>query len=223
MKIFIAIPAYNEGKAISKVIKSIKKEGYKNIVIADDCSKDNTYNEAKKAGAVVLRHFINRGAGAATKTAIDYALLNRAYIIITMDSDGQHDPKDIKNLIKPILDKKADVVIGSRLLNPKGMPWYRRFFNFGGNVVTFVLFGLWVTDTQSGFKAFTKEAAKKIQIKMDRFEFCSEIIGEIKKNKLRVAEIPIKVIYNEYSLSKGQNFMNGLKMIVKLIIRRLIK
>jgi len=80
-----------------------------------------------------------------------------------------------------------------------------------------------VTDTQSGFKVFSRRAASLIQIKMDRFEFCSEMIGEIKKNKLRVAEVPIKVIYNKYSLSKGQNFMNGLKMIIKLIIRRLMR
>jgi glycosyltransferase involved in cell wall biosynthesis len=98
-KILIAMPAYNEAKVIFDVIKDIKKEGYKNILVIDDCSKDDTFNVAKKAGATVLKHVVNRGAGAATNTGLIYAKRNNYDYIVFIDSDGQHSPKEIKKLI----------------------------------------------------------------------------------------------------------------------------
>ncbi len=223
-KIWVVLPAYNECKVIAGVIARIKKEGYKNIVVVDDFSKDNTFSESKKSGANAIKHMVNRGAGAATKTGIDYALLNGADIIVTLDSDGQHLPSDIKRVVKPIIDKKADVVIGSRLIDPKGMPMIRQIFNKIGNLSTYLLFGLMVTDSQSGFKAFSRMAAQRIQIRTNRYEFCSEVISEIKKNKLRIAEVPIKVIYTDYSMTKGhgQGLVNGFKTLSKLILRKLL-
>ena len=217
-KILILLPAYNEAKVIANVIKDIKKEGFNDILVIDDCSKDNTSQVAKNAGAHVLRHIINRGAGAATSTGLKYAKINNFDAVVIMDSDGQHDPKDIKKLITPL--SKFDVVIGSRMLNlSKDMPILRRISNFGGSLLTYFFFGLYVKDSQSGFKAFNKKAISKINLTFDRYEFCSEVIGEIYRNNLKHKEVPIKVIYTTHSLSKGQSIKNGFKMIMRFILK----
>ena len=214
-KTLIALPAYNEAKVIGSVISGIKNEGYGEILVVDDASKDSTYETASKAGAVVLRHVINRGAGAATMTAIEYARDNGYLELVLLDSDGQHDPKDIKKLLRA----KGDVVIGIRDWKSRTMPWSRKFFNVVGNVVTWVFFGLYVKDSQSGFKVLRRKALERIQLTYDRYEFCSELIGEIKAKRLSFSQIPIKVIYTDYSRSKGQNFLNGIKMVLRLIFR----
>lgn len=214
---YIVIPAFNESKVIAKVISDVKKEGFKNIIVVDDCSKDNTSKVAKKSGATVARHEVNRGAGAATKTGFDLAKSLSAKFVVTIDADGQHDPKDITRLLPA--SEKYDVIIGSRMINPKGMPFTRKLFNRVGSLITFILYGIYVRDSQTGFKIFNKKALDKIEINFDRYEFCSEVLHEISRNKLTYKEIPIKVIYTEYSLSKGQNFSNGIRMVFKMIMR----
>ena len=231
MKTYIVLPAYCEEKVIKKVIESIKKEGYNNIIVVDDGSSDNTYKEAKLTGVIVLKHPINRGKGAATQTGIDAAKLLNADIIVTMDSDGQHDPKDIKNLIKPILNNKADVVIGSRMLTPKDMPKSRLIMNKIANLITYIFFGVMVSDSQSGFRAYNRKAYTSVYTYQDRYEFESEMLGQIKNAKLRIKEVPIKVIYTDYSKNKykhmntfpAQGLTNGFKMIARLIESSLFK
>lgn len=225
MQTYIVLPAYNEGKVIKKTIKDIQKKGYKDIIIVDDGSTDNTYSEAKSTGAIVLSHPINRGKGAATQTGIDSAKLLNADIIVTMDSDGQHEAKDIKNLIEPIEKGIADVTIGSRFLKKSmDIPKSRIVMNKIGNYITYIFFGLLVTDSQSGFRAYSNKAANSVYSYMDRYEFESEMLGHIKRAKLKVKEVPIKVIYTEYSLNKykghkvsGQGLLNGIKMVIRLI------
>lgn len=221
MKIFIAIPAYNEEKVIQSVIDEVRAAGYENLVVVDDGSADQTQLKAAEKGVYALKHKINRGKGAATKTAIEAAKLLKADIIVTIDGDGQHDPNDIKSLIEPIIQDQADVVLGTRLVDPKGMPWYKIIANKIGNFVTWLLFGLWVTDSQSGFRAYSAHAANLIETKSDRYEFDSEVIREIHLHRLRYIEIPIKVRYTEYSMGKvqKQGFFNGLKTVGRMIFR----
>lgn len=218
-KIYIAIPAYNEEKVISDVINEIKKAGYQDIIVVDDGSLDATYEKSKAAGVIALKHKINRGKGAATKTAIEAAKLLGADIIVTMDGDGQHDPADINKLITPILNSECDVTLGTRLKNPLGMPWYKIWQNKIGNAITWYLYGLWVTDSQSGFRAYSREAAEKINTKADHYEYDSEVIREIYIYKLRFREVSITVRYTEYSMGKiqKQGFINGLKTLYKMI------
>lgn len=216
--ILIVIPAYNEATVIAEVIKNIKKEGYTNIVVIDDCSKDTTAKEAKKAGATVISHKKNQGAGAATRTGLKYAYDENYDYAITMDADGQHDAKDIKTLVRA--GEKYDVVIGSRMLNTKGMPLKRKLLNFGGSILTLLIYGLYVKDSQSGFKLFTRNALPNIRITQNGFEFCSEIIYRIRKANLSYIEVPISTIYTEYSLSKGQHGFNGIKMALRMIKTR---
>lgn len=217
-KLFVVIPAFNEESVIQDVIKEIKDAGYKNIIVVDDGSSDSTHRKAKEIEVIALRHKINRGKGAATKTGIEATKLLGAEIIVTMDGDGQHDPKDIEKLVEPIVQNHCDVVLGTRLVNPKGMPWYKIIANHMGNFFTWYLFGLWVTDSQSGFRAYSRRAAEVINTKADRYEYDSEVIREIYTYKLKYEEIPISVRYTEYSMGKihKQGFANGLMTLYKM-------
>ena len=216
------MPAYNEEKVIGKVIDGLKKEGYSEIIVVDDGSADSTSAVARKRGAKVYRHPLNRGLGGALGTGIA-AAREYADVIVTFDSDGQHDPKEIAKLIRPIEKGRADVVIGSRMKNPKGMPFIRRVGNTGFNIITYILFGVWTTDSQSGFRAFSKKAANTIEIHTNRMEVSSEIIREIGRKSLKFVEVPITPIYTEYSIRHGQSHLNGFRILAKLILKKLMR
>lgn len=221
-KMYIVIPAYNEEKVVADVINEVKKAGYENIIAVDDGSIDNTFGILKNIEDItVLRHKINRGKGAATKTGIEAAKLLGADIIVTMDGDGQHDPEDIQTLTDPIIKENYDVVLGTRLKNAKGMPWPKIIANRIGNIITWYLFGLYVTDSQSGFRAYSRHAAEVINTKGDRYEYDSEVLREIYIYKLKFKEVPIQVRYTEYSMGKieKQGFVNGLKTLWKMVWR----
>lgn len=231
MNTYIVLPTYNEGKVIKNTIRDIKREGYKNIILVDDGSTDKTYTQAMSEKIILIQHPINRGKGAATQTGIDAAKLLNADIIVTMDSDGQHNPKDIKAVIEPIINKQADVVIGSRFVNKsKQMPKSRKIMNKVGNIITYIFFGAMSSDSQSGFRAYSNKAANSVYSYMDRYEFESEMLGHIKAAKLKIVEVPIEVIYTDYSLNKykgekvtGQGLLNGFKMVIRLIEHTLFK
>lgn len=221
---WIVIPAYNEEKVIQDVIREIQAAGYRNIIIVDDGSTDRTHEKAlAMPDVVVLRHRLNRGKGAATKTGIEAAKTFAADIVVTMDGDGQHDPQDIARLTEPLKDKRADVVLGTRLKDPKGMPWYKIWQNRVGNLVTWYLYGLYVSDSQSGFRAYSRHAAEVINTQTDRYEYDSEVIREIYKYKLKYREVPIEVRYTEYSMGKvhKQSLGNGIKTLYRMIFHML--
>ncbi|MCX6762567.1 MAG: glycosyltransferase family 2 protein [Candidatus Moranbacteria bacterium] len=217
-KIFIVIPAFNEEAVIQEVIDEAKKSGYENIIIVDDGSSDDTFQKAKERNVFALRHKINRGKGAAAKTGIEAAKLLGAEIAVTMDADGQHNPADIAKMIQ-LLENGHDVVLGTRLQNPAGMPQYKIFANRIGNFFTWMIYGLWVTDSQSGFRAYSKRAMEQIDTRTDHYEYDSEVIREIRRNQLKHVEIPIEVRYTEYSMGKlqKQGFVNGLKTLYNMI------
>lgn len=218
--IYIIIPAFNEESVIGGVLEEIQNAGYNNIIVVDDGSHDETCREANSIENVVaLKHFINRGKGAAVKTGIEAAKLLGTDIVITLDGDGQHNPEDIAKMIRLIKDGN-DVVLGTRLKNPQGMPKYKILANYIGNFFTWTIYGLWVTDSQSGFRAYSKHAINLIDTRTDRYEYDSEIIHEIHRNNLKYIETPIEVRYTEYSMNKKNkmNLKNGIKTLLKMII-----
>jgi UDP-N-acetylglucosamine---dolichyl-phosphate N-acetylglucosaminyltransferase len=219
MKVIAVIPAYNEEKTIAEVLDEARLF-VDQIIVVNDGSSDRTETIAKSRGATVVSHVINRGLGAAIGTGFAAAAKLQADVVITLDADGQHDASEIPKFVDAI-NKGADVVIGSRMLTSGGMPWYRRVANILGNMVTLFLFGARVTDSQSGFRGFNKFALKKIKIKTNRMEVSSELIAESKSNNLKLVEVPIKAIYTDYSLSKGQGFFVGIKTLLKLVLRRI--
>ncbi|OGL72384.1 hypothetical protein A3F28_01150 [Candidatus Uhrbacteria bacterium RIFCSPHIGHO2_12_FULL_57_11] len=220
MKTVTVIPAWNEELVIGEVLDGLRSR-VDEMVIVDDGSDDRTALIARTRGATVVRHAVNRGLGAALGTGIAAALRRNAEIIITFDADGQHLPDDIPAVLAPILSGDADIVIGTRLRDPKGMPPIRRLANQIGNLVTLVLFGVKVTDSQSGFRALSRYAAERIEIRTDRMEVSSEILAESRRKNLKLVEVPIRSRYTAYSMSKGQSLWMGLRTLGRLIIHRM--
>lgn len=222
MKLAILIPAYNEEKVIFKVIKGLPKKlsGIKKIqvIVVDDGSKDQTGSLAKKAGAKILTHAINLGVGNAYRTGLAFAK-KRFDLVVTMDADGQHSSADIQKMVNPILKGRADVVIGSRLIQPKGMPLIKLTGNWIMNFITYLFSGIWTTDSQSGFRAYSQKALGLIKFKTGGYEICSELFSEINHFGLKMIEVPIKVIY--YKGQKGQPISNAINIVTNLLKRNL--
>ena len=216
-KLFVVIPAYNEGKRIAKVIRKARRY-CENVVVVDDGSSDNTSEVAEKEKAVVLRHIINIGKGAALKTGCDYAVKQKADKIIVMDADGQHDPALIPLFVKVL--RNNDIVFGCRKFNKK-MPLIFRFGNSFINKVQEILFNIRISDTQSGYRAFTADAYKKIRWDAIDYSMESEMIANVSKNNLKYIEIPITTIYAEKY--KGTTIIDGIKIVLKMIWWRVAK
>lgn len=224
MKLTVIIPAYNEERVITKVLTDLKKVlqkfGEYEIVVIDDGSSDKTGALARKQGATVLRHLINRGLGGALGTGLAFTKRKNAQLVVTMDADGQHDPKDLKKVIKPIIQANADVVIGSRLLKGTSrIPLDRLAVLKASNLLTQLLYSIKTSDSQSGFRAFSKKAISEIKIITQEMEVSTELFSEIKRLKLRLSEVPIKVIYTPYSKGKGQSNLNAVSVVARLILR----
>lgn len=220
MRVFAVIPCYNEATQIGIVLARTRPH-VDGMIVVDDGSTDNSAEVARRAGATVVRHALNCGLGAALGTGFAAARALGADLVVTLDADGQHDPDEIP-AFKAAAEKGADLVIGSRMLTHfVGMPWYRVAANTLGNLMTFCLYGVWVTDSQSGFRALNRRALEQIDVRTNRMEVSSEIVAEARHLGLKIVEVPIKAIYTEYSLSKGQGFFVGIKMLVRMVIRRL--
>jgi glycosyltransferase involved in cell wall biosynthesis len=217
--VLILLPVFNESKVIFSVIRSIQKEGWKEILVVDDGSTDNTYDEVKKTGAIILRHIINRGKGAAVKTGLEAAKKMGSEIVVTLDSDGQHNPKDIKKMVEQI-KKGSDVVLGIRDFRKRNIPRYKVFVNYLGNILTWMFYGLWVRDSQSGFRVYNRKALSLIQINNDRYEFETEIVREIIRNNLKWTEKIVDVRYSDYDQNKKnkQSIGSAIKTIIKLAL-----
>ncbi len=217
-KIFIVIPAKDEERFIEHVINNTLKIGFKNIVVVNDNSSDRTREivSSYKNDVVVLDHLINLGAGAATKTGIDYAVSKGAEYIATIDADFQHNPNDLIPLIECIEVKQVDLVIGSRFLKKNRIPFTRVFYNLLGNMINFFVTGLVITDSQSGMKVMSRRFAENLTITYNGYEFCIEIIKNAKINKSSVYEYPIDVSYTKETMEKGQNIYTGFEMLGKL-------
>jgi glycosyltransferase involved in cell wall biosynthesis len=220
MRVFCVIPAYNEAKTIATVISQVKPL-VDEVVVVDDNSQDNTLTLAKEAGAIALHHPINRGQGAALQTGNTYALEHGADIIVHFDADGQFLSQEIADVAQPIKDQKAEIVFGSRFLEKKtNLPWSKKHLIMPlARLINKLFFGINLTDPQSGFRAMTKDVARQIKIENDGMAHCNEILIKSFKNKYRIQEVPITVIYHEF----GQKFGGGFRIIKDLIYKKIIK
>lgn len=225
MKLLVIIPAFNEAKVIADVIKGLPKSirGVSKIdlVVVDDGSGDSTGAKARNAGAKVIRHNINRGLGAAIKTGLEFAKRTKIDIAVTFDGDGQHNPQDLEKLIRTIIEKKADVVIGSRFMTFQKIPIDRLIINWFANFITLIFFGAFSTDSQSGLRAFSKKAIENLNLRTDRMAISSEILLEAKRNNLVIMEVPSTAIYTQYSRKKGQKNTNAIPILTRFLVKLL--
>jgi glycosyltransferase involved in cell wall biosynthesis len=226
--ICLVIPAYNEGTVIKEVVTGLKKTftdaGYNpQIVVVDDGSRDATAQEARAGGAHVIRHILNSGSGGATATGLSYAYQNGYDIAATLDADGQHDPKDVLAGIEMMLKGEHDLLIGSRLINSEGMSKVKQLGNKGLSFITYILFGVNVTDSQSGLRVFSRRALGELKWKTSGYEFCSEMLWRAKQLQMRIGEYPITAIYTDYSRAKGQNNWNAFNIVKSLLRRRIVE
>jgi glycosyltransferase involved in cell wall biosynthesis len=198
LKISIGLPAFNEEKSIGPVLAQLLQE-YDSVIVCDDGSSDMTSAIAQKMGAVVVNHQRNRGYGAAIQSLFNKAKEIDCDILVTFDADGQHKVGDIKRVIEPILKGNADVVIGSRFMdkNEKDVPRYREI---GIKVITNLVnveSGKKITDAQSGFRAYNKNALLEISPSDTGMGVSTEILIKANQKKLRITEIPITILYGK--------------------------
>lgn len=203
-RLVIIIPAYNEEKNIGRVIRDIPDDLpiKREIVVIDDGSGDNTRESAKSAGAHVISFASNRGLVAAFNKGVEYALSREADIIVNIDGDGQHNPSEMMKLIQPILDNKADIVIGSRFIGDYKHPSFiKHIGNIAFSFTISKLLGQKITDAQSGFRAFTREVAEKIDIKKG-YTYTQQMIVQAEYHNFKILEVPIEARERAYGKSK---------------------
>lgn len=225
-KICVIMPAYNEERVIEGVIRDLtsclETMPYNfEVVVVNDGSKDRTRQVAAKSGATVIDHILNSGVGGATATGLAYAARNSFDVAAIMDSDGQHLPADLINGIKRVIDSDVDLLIGSRLINSDGMSAIKKLGNWGLSLITYLLFGVKQSDSQSGLRIFSKNALCNLSWNTSGYEFCSEMLWRSKQLGLKIDEYPIKAVYTDYSKSKGQNNWNGINIVKDLLKQRI--
>ena len=215
-RIVAAIPCFNEDRSIGSVVVKARKY-VDSVIVIDDGSTDSTVEVASGAGAVVYRHGQNRGYGAAIRSAVQKGRELQVDVMVILDGDGQHDPMDIPLLIKPVLDGEADVVVGSRFLG-KGnrAPLYRRLGQRVLTVATNLTSGSGVSDSQSGFRAYSPKALGALNLTESGMSASSEIQFAIRDSGLRVAEVPIAVSYTDGA--RRNPFEHGLNVLTRILL-----
>ncbi len=225
------IRAYNEAGRIGEVIETITKNWYHKILVVNDGSKDNTTEVLEKyPELIVLRHAFNRGWWAALETGLEYF---RRYgdslkvkYVVTFDADGQHDIADLVHFLEAFKnDSSLDIIFGSRFVTKTrtNVPFIRRLILMGGRLFTVILSKVRLTDAHNGYRMLTLETVKKIRLTMDAFEYASELIEEVHRKQLRYAEVPVNILYDEYSLWKGQKNSNAINIVLRMLWKKFVK
>ena len=203
--VIAGLPMYNEEETIGTVV-TLSKDYVDHVVCIDDGSSDSSARIAEACGAIVHRHRVNRGYGGALKSLFQIAKEMNADVLVILDSDGQHDPSSIPGLIEPITNDEADFVIGSRFVeggNTEDMPAYRRL---GIKVITAasnLSSDLDISDTQSGFRAFSRKAIERLRFDSEGMELSLEMLEDANDKNLKIKEVPTVI---RYDVPKGSNF-----------------
>lgn len=213
------IPTYNEEKTIGSVARGLFEHVDK-VVVVDDGSSDDTLGEAQRAGAIVLRHEINRGQGAALETGHEYAREIGADYVLHFDGDGQFDPADIAPAFKALQESGADILFGSRFLDKKSnIPIFKSYFLLPlAKLLNYLITGLLLSDVHNGFRVITRRALDSIYITQDRMAHATEIVTQVKNNNLKYIEFSVTVRYSEY----GQGVGGGLRVLKDLVMGKFV-
>jgi polyprenyl-phospho-N-acetylgalactosaminyl synthase len=222
--VMVIVPAFNEAGVVFTTARRLLDLGYR-VVVVDDGSSDGTV-KVRELPLVYLRHVVNLGQGAALQTGMTYALRAGADIAVHFDADGQHDCAQIADLIAPVLRGDADVVFGSRFLRAGDVgrvPLAKRVVLRGGVLVSWLMTGVRLSDAHNGFRALSRRALERIELKEDGFAHATEILQRVREAKLRWMEAPVTISYTDYSKKKGQRLLGSLGILFELIMERLTR
>jgi glycosyltransferase involved in cell wall biosynthesis len=223
--VFAVVRAFNEDPTLGAVLTDLASAGW-SVIVVDDGSVDRTPDIVRAQRAMLVRHPINLGPGAALQTGLTAALRAGARWLVTFDADGQHSSADIPALLAPLRGGAADVVFGSRFLRREDrarVPFGRRLLLRAGVAVNGLLTGVWLTDAHNGLRAFTREAAERIRLRERGFAYASELLSEIERHALRLAEVPVTVTYSPRSLAKGQRGWNAVHIVLDYLIGKVLR
>jgi glycosyltransferase involved in cell wall biosynthesis len=217
---WIVIPLFNEGPVIEKVVRDVL-DVFEHVVCVDDGSTDDSAARAAAGGAIVVRHPINLGAGAAIRTGLDYALQSPdTRYCVTFDADGQHQVGDALAMVEQVASTGVDILIGSRFLDGRTKPGTIKKIVLR----TAVMFerlstGVRLTDAHNGLRAMNRRAAELIEIHQNRMAHATEMVAEISRHDLSYAEYPVHILYTDYSRSKGQSVWNSVNILSDLFVK----
>jgi len=198
LKVAVLIPAFNASRTIFELVRRIAKLiELQNIIVVDDGSSDNTSCLAREAGAVVLCHRENRGKGEALKTGFRHVMDGCYHGVISLDADGQHDERFIPLFLQIALQKKADILIGSRMDLVGQMPWIRVLTNRITSACISALVGQKIPDSQSGYRYIRTDVLKVLRLRTSHYETESEILMQAGRKGYRIDSVPISSIYGE--------------------------
>ena len=212
------IPAFNEERFIGSLVLTVQ-EYVSQVIVVDDGSADHTAQIARRAGAVVLRHQVNQGKAAAVNTGFNYLRQQNPAAVVMLDGDGQHSADDIPAVLAPVMEDGADIVVGSRFLAVKSdIPAYRQVGQHSLTLLTNLASGTRISDSQSGYRAFSARAIEALTFGQGGFSLESEMQFLANEHNLQVVEVPIKVTYNEPAkrnpVSHGVQVVNAILRLV---------
>ncbi len=216
----VVIPVFNEAAVVGDVVRELRRT-YPLVVCVDDGSNDASAQTVLDAGALLVRHPINLGQGAALRTGIEFALtLPQVRWLVTFDADGQHDIDGIEPMLDLLRTEQAQIVFGSRFLDRRSeigaakravlraAIWYSRTST-----------GLALTDTHNGMRVFDREVAAALDLQMNGMAHASEVLAIVARRKFRYAELPVHIRYTTYSKSKGQPLINGVNILFDMLLK----
>ncbi len=223
-EVFVIVPAFNENAVIVSVVSDLLFYKF-NVLIVDDGSDIPLALLFRNFPVTILRHTVNLGQGAALQTGIEFALSKGAKYLVTFDADGQHQTNDIENLLVPLTNNAADISLGSRFIKGGGhnMTFVRKVFIQTARLLNYCLTGLLLTDAHNGLRAMNRKAASVIRIRQNGMAHATELLTQIKKNKLLYKEIPVTIRYTAYSRKKGQTVWSSFRIFFDLLLNKIFK
>jgi glycosyltransferase involved in cell wall biosynthesis len=218
--VWVVIPVYNEGSVIADVVTGLLPT-FPNVVCVDDGSRDDSAERICCTAAHLVSHPVNLGQGAALQTGLQYALLQAgSEYFVTFDADGQHRVEDAAELVRAVKDGSADVALGSRFLNGTvQVPWVKRALLKTVATLSPAARRLQLTDAHNGLRVLNRAAASQLKITMNGMAHASEIVDYLARSELEVTEVPVTVLYTDYSKAKGQSLINGVNILFDLSLR----
>ena len=218
--VWLVVPLYNEGSVIADVVRDARRT-FPNIVVVDDGSADDGADAAAAAGAVVVRHPVNLGQGAALQTGFEYARsVPSMRWVVTFDADGQHQVSDVVDMLGKARAEDLQVVFGSRFLDDRTTPSAMKKVVLRLAVgYTNLTTGTKLTDAHNGLRVMSREVVERLDITQNRMAHASELVAQIGEMKVRYGESPVHILYTDYSKAKGQSLWNSVNILVELMFR----